>query len=508
MRNKTRRILLLTITGVFNLLNLTASAQDLPGKRDSISSTILKEKRFIQVVLPEKYKKGSTDKYNVLYVLDGEGNTKLFTQIQQFIESESYMPPTIIVGVLNTDRNRDFLPTHVENTKTSGGADKFLSFFKEELIPFINKNYPSDGNNTLFGHSFGGVFVTYALLTEPQLFESYIAADPSYWWDKQVMLKMTSSKLANLTNLNKNLYISGREGDELKEMGIPPMDSLLKKTAPNGLTWKVTSYPNETHGSVKLKSIYDGLKFSYAGYQPRYIIIHPMAGIMLKDKPIKLWFFGDTTKVKYTTDGTEPTLTSAPVKKEIMLYSAGKVTAKLFTHGSRYDKSFTANLKTGTYLAAGKLAKNMKAGGFDYAYYEGKWDKLPDFKNLKPIKSGKADSSFSLGKLPAQNNFALVISGQLEVTEDGYHSFVLSSDDGSRFYLGNQLLIDYDGLHGDDDVKTYIIPLKKGFYPIREEYFQKEGGAKLSLEYLTPKNIETMKSLPIPLTLQYGSSTL
>ncbi|MGY0035508.1 hypothetical protein [Pedobacter sp. NJ-S-72] len=130
---------------------------------------------------------------------------------------------------------------------------------------------------------------------------------------------------------------------------------------------------------MKLKSIYDGLKFSYAGYKAKYIVIHPMEGIMLKDKPVKMWFFGDTIGVKYTTDGTEPTLNSAPVKKEIMMYSAGRVTTKQFTSRGKYDRSFSANFKTGTYLPSGKLAANMKNGGFDYAYYEGKWEKLPDF---------------------------------------------------------------------------------------------------------------------------------
>ncbi|MGY0035507.1 PA14 domain-containing protein [Pedobacter sp. NJ-S-72] len=128
------------------------------------------------------------------------------------------------------------------------------------------------------------------------------------------------------------------------------------------------------------------------------------------------------------------------------------------------------------------------------------------FKSLKPVKTGKIDSNFSLDKLPAQNNFALVISGQLEVKEDGYYLFMLNSDDGSKFYLSNQLLINHDDLHGDDNIKTYIIPLKKGFYPVREEYFQKDGGAMLNLEYLTPATIETMKSTPIPLALQYGKN--
>ncbi|MGZ3874828.1 MAG: alpha/beta hydrolase, partial [Mucilaginibacter sp.] len=255
-------LLMLPVVLAGSVLNIS-SAQDLPGQRDSVNSAILKEKRVIQVVLPQKYKQGSTDKYDVLYVLDGDWNTKLVSQVQRFMEDEAKMPPAIIVGILNTDRDRDFLPTHVADNKTSGGADKFLSFLKNELIPYVDKTYPADGDNTLFGHSFGGVFVTYALLNEPQLFNSYIAADPSFWWDKNTMDKQVEGKMPALANLNKTLFITGREGQGMTEMGINQMEGILKKSVPAGLSWKISAYPDETHGSVRLKSMYDGLKYSY-----------------------------------------------------------------------------------------------------------------------------------------------------------------------------------------------------------------------------------------------------
>jgi len=500
MKNKTGLFLVIILYSFFNLAN----AQELPGKRDSIKSSILNEKRVIQVVLPKKYKAGSTDKYDVLYVLDGDWNTKTMADVQQFIEGENYMPPTIIVGILNTDRNRDFLPTHVAGTKTSGGADKFLGFFKNELVPYINKTYPSNGDNAIFGHSFGGVFVTYALLTEPQLFKSYIAADPSFWWDSGIMIKMTAGKLAGLANLGKTFYISGREGQAFTGMGIPPMDTLLKKAAPAGLTWKVIAYPDETHGSVRLKSMYDGLKFSYAGFNAKGIALYPMAGILLKDKPVKIWYFDDNAKVHYTVDGTEPTITSPTIRPEIILTGPTKLKAKLFTSRDRYNTTTTGDFKAGTYLPASADSGKMKPGGFNYAYYEGQWDKLPDFKTLKTVKTGITDSSFDIDKLPRQENFALLITGQLSVKQDGYYLLVLDSDDGSKLYLGGQLLIDNDGLHGDGSPKTFILPLQKGFYPLRVEYFQKDGGHSLRLSYLTPFTMNFKNPNPIPLRLQYG----
>lgn len=490
---------LIVLVGLFN----PVKAQNLPGKRDSIQSAILNEKRIIQVVLPEKYKPGSTDKYDVLYVLDGDWNTRTMTDIQHFIESENYMPPTIIVGVLNIDRDRDFTPTHVKDNKTSGGAAKFLGFLKDELIPYINKNYPSSGDNTIFGHSLGGLFVTYALLNEPQAFKSYIAADPSYWWDKNYLNKAAADKLPGLANMNKTLYISGREGQPYQGMGIVAMDTILKHSAPADLSWKDFAYPNETHGSVRLKSIYDGLKFTYDGYNVKKVAFHPMNGIVVKGKPVKIWYFDDPSKVRYTTDGSEPTLASPKMKSLIFLSGPGRVTAKTFTNGNRYNKTTTGDFKEGPFVAPAPTAKNFQPGGLHYNYYEGDWNKLPNFKTLKPVKSGVTDSSFNFSKLPRKTNFALLFEGLVEIKEDGYYVFGVSSDDGSRLYISNQLIIDHDGLHSNEDIKSYILPLQKGFYPIRLEYFQKDGPLDLRLMYVTPSMLSP-EPISIPSALQYS----
>jgi len=492
---------------ILGSLFCNVSAQDQPGKKDSLVSTILNEKRFIQVVLPEKYKPGSTDKYDVIYVLDGDGNTKLASDMQRFIEGEGYMPPVIIVGVLNVDRDRDLTPTHAENNRTSGGAGKFLSFLKNELIPYVNKSYPSNGENVVFGHSFGGLFVMYSLLNEPQVFKSYIAADPSFWWDNRYMNKQATDKLTGTANLNRVLYITGREGEAYAGMGIVAMDSIIKAKAPVDLVWKSTAYPEETHGSVRLKSMYDGLKFSYAWYNIKGPEFHPMAGILQKNKPVTIWDFDDSTKVRYTVDGTTPTMASARIAKVITMPGPGTLTAKAFTGYGKYDKTTTGVFKEGSGPAPVKKGKNFEPGGFHYAYYEGEWDKLPDFKTLKPVREGITDTNFDIGKFPRKINFGVVIEGQMEVKEEGYYIFALASDDGSKFYFNNQLLLDDDGLHGNDDTKSYILPLKKGFYPVRVEYFQKGGGASMKFMYLTPQLVDAKEPKPItiPLELQYSA---
>ncbi len=494
------------LSGFFRALlfigSLSATAQDFPGKRDSLYSEILKEKRVIQVALPRGYNPESGEQYEVMYILD-EGNIKIISAIQQYNEEEAYMPPIILVALYNIDRDRDFLPSHSSDIPTSGGADKFLSFFKQELIPYINKTYPTNGHNLLFGHSFGGVFATYALLTEPQLFDNYLAVDPSYWWDKGYMNKLAARKIEQQLPTRKSIYITGREGQEFVGMGLPGMDSVLKSKAPKELNWKVVSYANETHGSVRLKSIYDGLKFFYEGYTNQPIQFHPMNGIVLKDRPYRIFYFGSSQVVHYSTDGTAPTEVSPKMVPVNTLTNGAKLSAKSFGNYHEHNKITTGEFILGQPLAAVSKPRNIKPGGFRYTYYEGEWDKLPDFKQLKPVKSGITDKDFNVSKLPKATHFACLVEGFLEIQQDGYYIFVLDSDDGSKLFLGDKLLIDYDGLHGGGNDKTFLVPLTKGFYPIRLEFFQKAGGASLRLMYVLPDEANP-RPINIPVELQYS----
>lgn len=510
-RNKIISCLFLLVLLIMadSLVNI-ARAQDTvlnvsyKGRLDSLNSGILKQKRFIQVFIPSGYRPGSTDKYDVLYVLDGGNwNTGMVTQLQHFVEGQGNMPPTIIVSVMGIDRGVELTPTHIESWKGSGGADNFLGFITSELIPYINKTYPSNGDNTIWGHSLSGMFVIYALLNQPTSFKSYIAADPSLWWDDCLVPKMAAAKLPALAGLKATLFISGREGPDFHGMRVDTMDIVLKNAAPPGLKWKIIAYPDETHSSIRLKTTYDGLKFAYAGLVSDIQFV-PMNGIVLKDKPIKIWYFDDTTRMHYTLDGTAPTEASAKIEREVTLNGAGRVTYKRFTNRSSYDKTVTGDFTTGEMLRPVSKPKKSKPGGFNYTYYEGDSDKWSDIKNLKPVKTGIINKDFGENSLPRKNNYALVIDGFLETKEEGYYMFILEADKNSRLYLGDKLLMQWDGNY-NRLAYTYILPLSKGFYPFRLEYLHKKEDFKLRLQYLTPGIMNTKNPIPIPFEAQYNN---
>lgn len=276
MKIKTRLTFIVPVIS-FLLLSVHASAQTSGNQYDSLYSDILKEKRPLKIILPKKYNPGSADRFDVVYVLDGEWNTSLTEKVYDFLEYAKFIPTNmIIVSVPNYYKNeinmrdRDFTPTAVENSagksnSISGGADKFLLFLKDELIPFVNSKYPTKKeNNILYGTSLGGMFAIYAYLREPTLFKSYLTVEPSLWWDKAYINKIASEKLQNNSGTKNTLWISSRDGWAKVGMGISGFDSLLTLKAPDDLQWKVETYPNETHFSAIWKGIYDGLRFTYS----------------------------------------------------------------------------------------------------------------------------------------------------------------------------------------------------------------------------------------------------
>jgi len=71
------------------------------------------------------------------------------------------------------------------------------------------------------------------------------------------------------------------------------------------------------------------------------------------------------------------------------------------------------------------------------------------------------------------------------VPQTGLYTFSVLSDDGSRLFIGDQLVVDNEGLHGPTEVMGQII-LEKGFHPIRADFFQASGGEEFMVYYSGP----------------------
>jgi predicted alpha/beta superfamily hydrolase len=184
---------------------------EIPGSvvRKITSSVVSGQEYEFHVLLPSGYK-NSSKKYPVVYLMDSQWDFPLVKSLYGEHYFDGFIPELIIVGVTwggsnpNPDslRARDYTPTKENRIPQSGGADKFLSFMKDELFPFIETNYKADATNrTLMGCSLGGLLTLYTLFTQPELFTGYAAASPAVGWDREVLYKyekeFSQKKLSN-----------------------------------------------------------------------------------------------------------------------------------------------------------------------------------------------------------------------------------------------------------------------------------------------------------------------
>jgi predicted alpha/beta superfamily hydrolase len=155
-----------------------------------IYSKIVGQDYELYINLPANYN-NTTKSYPVIYLLDAQWDFALLNAIygQQYFDG--FIPEIVTVGITwggknpNADnlRARDFTPTSIKGPIPTGNAANFLKFIKEELIPFIEKNYRVTNDRTIMGSSLGGLFTLYALFNETDLFNKYVLTSPALGWD-------------------------------------------------------------------------------------------------------------------------------------------------------------------------------------------------------------------------------------------------------------------------------------------------------------------------------------
>lgn len=470
-------------------------AQEWPGIADSIYSVALQENRTFHVIMPKgKPPEAQDSLYDVLYVLDGDSYKEKVPAIHDWLVTSEFAPPAIIVLVpvmyVNgiDQRFRDFTPAAVTGQeipgRDTGGADKLFSFLKDELLPHIESKYPSNGKNLLMGSSLSGLFVTYAFLLEPNLFQSYIASDPSLWWDNYHIHDLAEEKLPGFSEVKSTFWMSGND-DSYEEQGPKKMDSLFKVHDANHTKWKSVSYANETHFSVGYKTFYDGLKFSYFGYNTKFPTYHPMNGILEKDKPITIRVFSvpPNTGFRYTTDGSLPQGHSKKIvlNDNITVNAPAKLKIKSFPNRDEYQQLEEGSFNIGLLMPDKRKLKAGKKPELTYTFFTGDWDVFPGPDTLNPAHKELIGQGFDFNAHEGGSDALHLVEGLFEVSEDGYYVFGTITNGGAKLYVGGQKLIDTD--KGDEMEQSFVVPLQKGYYSLRLELLWKEGFSDSDLDF-------------------------
>jgi alpha-L-fucosidase len=201
----------------------------------------------------------------------------------------------------------------------------------------------------------------------------------------------------------------------------------------------------------------------------------------------------DLAEIRYTLDESPPTTDSPVYQDVIRLIDSTIVTAQIFRDGHPISNQVKKDFRK----MPPRPAENVtgRSPGIHYAYYLGEWERLPDFAALSPQSQG-AMEKFDLSPSTQKELFGIRFQGYITVPEECLYRFFVTSDDGSRLYIGDELVVDSDGLHSSIEVMGRII-LEKGTHPIRVDYFQRTGSMDLEIAYSGP-GIEK-KSIPTEL---------
>ncbi len=204
-----------------------------------IEDTKTKRMYELYVKLPEDYSKNKDKEYPIIYFTDALWHVEILSGSTDFL-----MKNAILVGIsweknlkgelaalgAHASRFRDYLVQPSNNPEIQakyqlGQASNHLTFVRNDVIKFIEKNYRADSSNrTYFGYSAGGLFGVYILLAQPNTFKNYILGSPSVKGDVQYFTALGSDTALKHKNQDTNVFISY---GNLEKKNSPYIDEII-----------------------------------------------------------------------------------------------------------------------------------------------------------------------------------------------------------------------------------------------------------------------------------------
>jgi predicted alpha/beta superfamily hydrolase len=172
----------------------------------------------------------------------------------QVLTGNGTMRPFILVGIENTQRRRDLTgpttdPADRKIAPQVGGSAAYRTFIRTELMPLVRQRYRTTTETALVGESLAGLFVVETLLLEPALFDTYVAFDPSVWWNKGRLVSQADSLLRAYSGPPKTLYVaSSRDNEKIPESRR--LAAVLRGAPKRSLRWYYQPLPEETHATI------------------------------------------------------------------------------------------------------------------------------------------------------------------------------------------------------------------------------------------------------------------
>ncbi len=221
-----------------------------------IASEHLNEQRLITVSVPNAPGMAAKKTYPTLFVLDGEWAFGFAVGAVSFLSNDSFghVPDMIVVGLPNTDRQRDM---------SAAGFQDYLSFLELEVIPLVNAQYPASGFSLIYGWSSASGICTQLLARRPGLFDAYLASGSGIGPRTRSYL---ASQLPGNQYRNQFLYVNA-EGGGVRADAMRTYAELIDALRPEGLTWKFEILEDTTHVDALAEGLQAGLSLVFSRFR-------------------------------------------------------------------------------------------------------------------------------------------------------------------------------------------------------------------------------------------------
>ena len=232
----------------------------------------------LYVSLPRDYAT-SKERYPVVYVLDADYAFPIAHNVVEHLADRGDLPWAIVVGIAyagepqyRMHRTRDYTPTHTLDLrgvpqhqrpyqKYTGGGPKFEAFLRQELLPLIDREYRTTSRRVLVGHSYGGLFATWMLLTAPDLFSGYVVVSPSFWYDDRLLFTLEKKSAAK--GRGRAYLAAGAMENPIMASDLEAMSARLR-AHPN-LRVRAEVPDGETHNSIFPGAFSRGIRWVLEG---------------------------------------------------------------------------------------------------------------------------------------------------------------------------------------------------------------------------------------------------
>ncbi len=242
------------------------------GTSNSIASKALGEQRTVNVVLPSGYAQSRDKRFPVLYLIDGGVDQDLLhvAGAAQLGGIWGRSGEVIVVGIETKDRRKELVgptsdPELMKKYPTAGHSAAFRKYLRDEVKPFVEGAYRTNGQDVVIGESLAGLFIVETYLNDPQLFDGYAAIDPSLWWDKEALSQTAAAKIGE-GQKGRSLYLAMAK--EQAEVPAAMGRIVTKLEAGASGSWCLAERPDLTHATIYQQLTPQALQFLLPPTEP------------------------------------------------------------------------------------------------------------------------------------------------------------------------------------------------------------------------------------------------